>query len=146
MLPKLILAALLTLSYPALADVTKLEHCPSRFKNLETNAPICDSDLNVFLKRLKKAAIKDDPNAFAKLIDYPAKFNVTGKKGIHIKTKAQFIKNYKTLISPALKQTLTTITIEDTWQHPTFGLTIKDGLLWFDVERGIYAINRKNQR
>jgi len=92
-----------------------------------------------FIKKLQEAVKVDDVQTVANMIHYPCRWYRTNKKLLMITRKHDFIKNYKRIMTPAMKYAI----LKEDGSHllrSWKGCKISGGEVWFDPE-GIITLN-----
>ena len=82
-------------------------------------------------EQMRTAVAHRDSQAFAALLNFPASFNVNGKREV-IDTRQEFIRRYKSLISPAVEGALAKTAFDDLSIN-SHGVMAGSGEIWFSV-------------
>ncbi|MBI4958345.1 MAG: hypothetical protein HY915_02490 [Desulfovibrio sp.] len=78
---------------------------PSRSECARVGLKSCEA-LKVFVASLRKAVAENDKAAVAAMIEYPIEIQL--KNGLEIKDKDQFVKNYDTIMTKAVRDAILT--------------------------------------
>lgn len=95
---------------------------------------ITNDEVSAFLDALKEAVREDSAEKMSKLLHYPVRW----KK--NIKTKQEFEKNYKAIMTPKLKNLILSTQLNDLFVNSQ-GFMIGNGEIWFNPREGIITFN-----
>jgi hypothetical protein len=90
------------------------------------------SQAEVFLTQLQRIVKTNDKARFAELVHYPIKVSA-GDNTNEVSTPADFIRRYRSIVTPALKQTILTQDPKCLFANGQ-GVMIGHGQLWFQQE------------
>jgi hypothetical protein len=90
------------------------------------------SQAEVFLAQLQRIVKTNDKARFAKLVHYPIEVSV-GDKTNKVSTPSDFVRRYRSIVTPALEQTILTQDPKCLFANGQ-GVMIGHGQLWFRQE------------
>lgn len=106
-------------------------------------AGFTQKEFNTYFTRLQNAVAKNDIKAVSKLVYYPLNVNSNGKTKI-IKNQKQFIKEFKTIMTKKVKNSILKQKPDQVFVNYKGAMT-GDGEVWiskFNKKLGIYGINK----
>jgi hypothetical protein len=83
-----------------------------------------------FYQRLRKGVAAKDKAAVAKLFKYP--MSIRGARKITVKTEADFVKRYDSLITPTVVKALATTSPAELWGRDQ-GICVGAGAIWLNA-------------
>jgi len=87
-------------------------------------------DYHDFFEQLKQNVAKENKEQVAKLVDYPLKVNIKGKKTV-IKNNVDFVRNYSEIITSHIAKAITTQKYADLFSRDTGIMIGQQGEVWF---------------
>lgn len=125
-------------------DTVNGRPCKTRFYDSE-RALFCNAQIQAFLTQLHTALDTNDKKSMAKLVSYPARWNLTSDYYIFLKTPDEFVRNYKKIIQPEIREALLQVTLDHIRLFPISGLGVDQGRLWLSEDKdGVIKINTFN--
>jgi hypothetical protein len=104
-------------------DIIDGKTCLSRFS--DDGKTICNKDMLILLNKFKQAAIDDDPEALANIIDFPISFSAKGGADVTVNSKKQFInKYYRKFMNEYARNLLSEVRLSDARHTYSSGIGI----------------------
>ena len=148
-------AAILALSLSTSIITTPAQAATTQSQNTETRqtvqstkdkfyvAGFTQKEFNTYFTKLQKAVAKNDKKTVSKLVYYPLNVNSNGKTKV-IKNQKQFIKEYKTIMTKKVKNSVLKQKSDKVFVNYKGAMT-GSGEVWiskFNKKLGIYGINK----
>lgn len=148
-------AAILALSLSTSIITTPAQAATTQSQNTETTqtvqstkdkfyvAGFTQKEFDTYFINLQKAVAKNDKKAVSKLVYYPLNVNSNGKINV-IKNQKQFIKEYKTIMTKKVKNSVLKQKPDKVFVNYKGAMT-GSGEVWiskFNKKLGIYGINK----